>query len=131
MDEDPVKVPPEVLDYVEGDDLEQDTPDHPDHWDEQRWAIESKAGRARELASLAEYGVYLPVPRQQSVGGKYITTRWEEVPKLKQGKWICRSRFVAREFRWKDPGRDDLFGATSSSNTGRILDYLMVKKSLA
>ena len=130
VDEDPVEVPPEVLDYVEADDLEQDTPDHPDHWDEQRWAIESKAGKARELASLAEYGVYLPVPRQQSVGGKYITTRWEEVPKLKQGKWICRSRFVAREFRWKDPGRDDLFGVTSSSNTGRILDYLMVKKSL-
>lgn len=124
----PSRGPAGSFDYVEADDLEQDTPDHPDHWDEQRWATESKAGKARELASLAEYGVYLPVPRQQSFGGKYITTRWEEVPKLKQGKWICRSKFVAREFRWKDPGRDNLFGVTSSSNTGRILDYLMVKK---
>ena len=62
MDEDPVEVPPEAIDYVEEDDFEQTSDDHPGHWDEERWAIESKAGKARELASLAECGVYLPVP---------------------------------------------------------------------
>jgi hypothetical protein len=30
---------------------------------------------------------------------------------------VCRQGI---EFRWKDPGRDDLFGVTSSANTGRI-----------
>ena len=127
-DEPSAEVPPEVWDYIQEEDLEEDTADHPDHWDEDRWAAESQAGKQAELTSLAEYGVYLPVPREQSIGGKYITTRWEEVPKRKQGKLICRSRFVAREFRWKDPARNDLFGVTSSANTGRILDYLLVKK---
>ena len=89
-------------------------------------------GKARELKSLADYKVYVPVPREdlESHGKKFITTRWAEVPKWKQDRWIVRSRFVAREFRWKDPGRDDLFGVTSSANTGRILDYLLTKKSL-
>ena len=34
---------------------------------------------------------------------------------------------MAREFRWKDPGRDDLFGVTTSANTSRILDVLLAK----
>ena len=66
------------------------------------------------------------MPRSEAVG-KYVTTRWEEIPKFKQGKWIIRSRFVAREFRWQQPHRDDIFGVTSSSNTARVLDLLLAK----
>ena len=130
VDEAPAPVPDEAWDLLESDDLVGDPTDHPDTWDEERWGQEMHNGKARELKSLADYQVYVPVPREESHGKKFITTRWEEVPKWKQGRWIVRSRFVAREFRWKDPGRDDLFGVTSSANTGRILDYLLTKKSL-
>ena len=127
LDEPAVQMPEEAWDVLE-DEPTGDSADHPDTWDEQRWELERHRGKAKELKSLSDYGVYSPVPRDQSTGRKFITTRWEEVPKWKQGRWIVRSRFVAREFKWKDPGRDDLFGVTSSANTGRILDYILVKK---
>lgn len=117
----------ECLDF---DEVDCKASEHPDNWTEERWFQESHKGKATELGCLRDYGVYKPVPRAQSVGGKYISTRWEEVPKWKEGKWIVRSRFVAQEFKWKDPGRDDIFGVTSSANTGRILDYLLAKKQL-
>ena len=130
VDEDPEPMPEEAWECLDTDEVDCRTSDHPDNWSEERWLQESLKGKAKELGCLRDYGVYKPVPRAQSAGGKYISTRWEEVPKWKEGKWIVRSRFVAREFKWKDPGRDDIFGVTSSANTGRILDYLVAKKQL-
>ena len=128
MDEDVTPVPDEVLDLLDDVDLSGiKSADHPDNWSEERWHNESLKGKSKELASLEKYQVYVPVLKTVTKGKKYITTRWEEVPKFKDGQWIVRSRFVAREFRWKDPGRDDLFGVTTSANTGRILDVLLPK----
>jgi len=84
-------------------------------------------GKAKELKNLDYYQVYKPAPKKDTKGKKYITTRWEEVPKYKDGQWIVRPRFVAREFKWKDPY--ELFGVTSSANTGRMLDGLLAKGS--
>lgn len=97
VDEAPAPVPDEAWDLLESDDLVGDPTDHPDTWDEERWGQEMHNGKARELKSLADYKVYVPVPREESHGKKFITTRWEEVPKWKQDRWIVRSRFVARE----------------------------------
>ena len=36
---------------------------------------------------------------------------------------------LSPEFKWKDPYRDDLFGVTSSANTGGMLDSLLAKGS--
>ena len=47
--------------------------------------------------------------------------------KFKNGKWGVRSRFVAREFRWQQPNRDDIFSVTSSSNTSRVLRLILAK----
>ena len=127
VDEESFSLPEEAWDWIQSDDTEVIGPDHPDSWSEERWIQESLKGKAKELKCLKEYQVYKAVPREQSKGKKYVSTRWEEVPKWKEGRWVVRSRFVAREFKWKDPDRDDVFGVTSSSNTGRILDYLMVK----
>ena len=128
LDEEHPDIPPEVLETLEETDLSGvKSSDHPDNWSEERWYEESLKGKAKELTSLERYQVYIPVPKQDTKGKKYITTRWEEVPKFKDGQWIVRSRFVAREFRWKDPGRDDLFGVTTSANTSRILDVLLAK----
>lgn len=130
VDEEQVSMPEEAWECLDFDEVDCKASEHPDNWTEQKWLEESYKGKSKELGCLRDYGVYKPVPRAQSVGGKYISTRWEEVPKWKEGKWIVRSRFVAREFKWKDPGRDDIFGVTSSANTGRILDYLLAKKQL-
>ena len=128
VDEDATLVPIETLDLLDDTDLSGvKSTDHPDNWSDERWHKESLKGKAKELASLDKYQVFVPVPKAETKGKKYITTRWEEVPKFKDGQWIVRSRFVAREFRWKDPGRDDLFGVTTSANTGRILDVLLAK----
>ena len=130
VDEEQVSMPEEAWECLDFDEVDCKASEHPDNWTEEKWLKESYKGKSKELGCLRDYGVYKPVPRAQSVGGKYISTRWEEVPKWKEGKWIVRSRFVAREFKWKDPGRDDIFGVTSSANTGRILDYLLAKKQL-
>lgn len=125
VDEDPVELPPDSFEHLALDG-EAPSADHPDTWDEARWQEESAKGKANKLSRLASYGVYKAVLRSEATG-KHVTTRWEEVPKLKSGKWVVRSRFVAREFRWQQPYRDDVFGVTSSSNTARVLDLLLAK----
>ena len=130
VDEEQVSMPEEAWECLDFDEVDCKASEHPDNWTEEKWLEESYKGKSKELGCLRDYGVYKPVPRAQSVGGKYISTRWEEAPKWKEGKWIVRSRFVAREFKWKDPGQDDIFGVTSSANTGRILGYLLAKKQL-
>ena len=125
VDEDPVELPPDSFEHLALDG-EAPSADHPDTWDDARWQEESLKGKAKELSRLASYGVYKAVLRSEATG-KHVTTRWEEVPKLKSGKWVVRSRFVAREFRWQQPYRDDVFGVTSSSNTARVLDLLLAK----
>ena len=110
---------------------EDDTPvsgptDHPDTWTDEKWILESLKGKAKELIRLKHDGVYMGIPRSKAKG-KYVTTRWEEVSKFKNGEWIIRSRFLPREFMWQQPHRDDIFGVTSSSNTSRVLDLLLAK----
>lgn len=43
---------------------------------------QSLKGKAKELSRLKHYGLYIPVPRSEAKG-KHVTTRWEEIPKLK------------------------------------------------
>ena len=127
VDEASPELPEESYIHLEEDvSLNTGLDDHPDTWSDEKWAAESFKGKAKELSRLKHYGVYIPVPRSEA-RGKYVTTRWEEIPKHKDGKWIVRSRFVAREFRWQQPNRDDIFGVTSSSNTSRVLDLLLAK----
>ena len=126
VDDDPIELPEDSYEDL-AEDAGEFGMDHPDHWDDARWEEEPRKGKQKELDRLKTYGVFRPVPRHEAVGYKYVTTRWEEVPKFKQGQWIVRSRFVAREFRWQQPHRDDIFGVTSSSNTSRVLDLLLAK----
>ena len=67
---------PAVLETLEETDLSGvKSSDHPDNWSEERWHEESLKGKAKELASLERYQVYIPVPKQDTQGKKYITTR--------------------------------------------------------
>ena len=62
-------------------------------------AIDPEAVGSGELDNLKYYQVFRPVLRSATKGKKFITTTWEEVPKFKDGQWVVRSHFVAREFR--------------------------------
>jgi len=127
VDEAAPELPEESYIHLGEDDLPASGPTgHPDTWTDEQWISESLKGKAKELSRLKHYGVYVAIPWSQAKG-KYVTTRWEEVPKFKNGEWIIRSRFVAREFKWQQPHRDDIFGVTSSSNTSRVLDLLLAK----
>ena len=92
LDEEHPDIPPEVLETLEETDLSGvKSSDHPDNWSEERWYEESLKGKAKELTPLERYQVYIPVPKQDTKGKKYITTRWEEVPKFKDGQWHVNS----------------------------------------
>ena len=53
-------------------------------------------------------------------GGKKFQSGRKESGSSDPGLWLESS----------SGGRDDIFGVTSSANTGRILDYLLAKKQL-
>eukprot|EP00435_Cladocopium_sp_Y103_P031934 s1307_g8.t1 len=128
LDEATPELPEESYAHLDEDaGVDQGVNGHPDQWSNEKWAEESRKGKAKELSRLVSYGVFTPVRRRSEAKGKYVTTRWEEVPKFKNGEWIVRSRLVAREYRWQQPHRDDIFGVTTSVNTSRVLDFILAK----
>ena len=58
------------------------------------------------------------------LGQKRVTTRWD----LDRRKDGIRARFVEREFKG-DETMYDVFAPSSTPNTGRVIDYLSLKKS--
>ena len=50
------------------------------------------------------------MPRSSVPARQVVTTRWEEKWKGEE----VRSRFVARDYKWREPDRTDLFAATPS-----------------
>jgi len=99
MDEVASELPEESYIHLGEDNIPASGPTgHLDTWTDEKWISESLKGKAKELTRLKHYGVYVAISRSQAKG-KYVTTRWEEVLKFKNGEWIIRSRFVAREFK--------------------------------
>ena len=74
------------------------------------------AARAEEVAYMEERGLWdvVPVPH----GVHPVSVRWVDVVK---GDGSTRSRLVARDFRGKDHGRDDLFAATPPLEAFRMV----------
>ena len=60
-----------------------------------------------------------------------LTTRkvrtWRDKTLNGQRVWLRRSRYVAREFAWLSPDRQDLFSPASSVLTVRLLPCLYMK----
>ena len=67
-----------------------------------------KAGRDRKYANLVFFDVFEAVDRSTVPPRKIISTRKEEKWKGEE----VRSRFVARDYKWREPDRVDLFAAT-------------------
>ncbi|CAK0790198.1 unnamed protein product, partial [Prorocentrum cordatum] len=85
-------------------------------------AVELK-GKREALEVLAHYGVHRDVPRSESGEFKRIRARWE--PQMRGG--ICKWRYVAQEFKWMEQ-RDDVFAASSSAQTSRLVDFVSIKE---
>ena len=86
---------------------------------------EAMEAKLKELDRLAVFGgVHETVDLQDDLGKKRVMTPWH-TDHRKNG---IRARFVAREFKG-DEAMYDAFAPSSTPSTGRIIDYLSVKKS--
>ena len=78
-----------------------------------------------ETARLKQMGVLLPPESVEGMNPKRLSTRyvitWRD--KVLNGKrcWPRRARYVAREYAWLSPERQDLFSPASSNITNRLL----------
>ena len=79
----------------------------------------------KELDRLAELGVYETADLQVALGNKRVQTRSGLDHRERDG---IRARFVAREFKG-DETMYDVFAPSSTPSTGRISDYLRLKKA--
>jgi hypothetical protein len=73
-----------------------------------------KAARAEEVDVIREFGVYTKVPLTQcweETGKAPIDTRWIDINKGDSVTENYRSRFVAKDFKWREV-REDTFAAT-------------------
>ncbi|CAK0815286.1 unnamed protein product, partial [Prorocentrum cordatum] len=80
-------------------------------------------GKREALEVLAHYGVHGDVPRSEGGEFKRIRARWG--PQMRGG--ICKWRYVAQEFKWMEQ-RDDVFAASSSAQTSRLVDFVRIKE---
>ena len=80
-----------------------------------------------EILRLKGLGVLLPASTLPPGGVKRLTTRfvrtWRDKFIGDTRYWLRRSRYVAREFSWLSPDRQDLFSPASCSITNRLLPY--------
>eukprot|EP00435_Cladocopium_sp_Y103_P073996 s178_g46.t1 len=87
-----------------------------------------------ELDRLQAMGFLLPVEslaEHESSSVKKLSTRlvrtWRDKRIRGRRVWLRRSRYVAREYAWVTPQRQDLFSPASSNLTRRLLPILFSK----
>ena len=85
-----------------------------------------------ELQRLEKLGV-LQSPDKVPSSSKVLSTRFVRTWREKHNKeglpvWLRRSRFVAREFSWLEPERENLFSPASGSIISRILPTIFLQR---
>ncbi len=85
-----------------------------------------------EIDRLRDLGVLLPTSAVDGLEAKKLMTRfvrtWRDKVISNQRCWLRRSRYVAREFSWLSPDRQDLFTPASSAITNRLLPYCFLHR---
>ncbi|CAJ1393691.1 unnamed protein product, partial [Effrenium voratum] len=96
-------------------------------------AIDDLAKRM-EVDRLMTMGVLKPISKQEAqelglrtLSTKFVTT-WRPKQRDQVPKFMRRARFVAREFHWDDPHRQQLFAPATSSLVIRLLPALFQHK---
>ncbi len=85
---------------------------------------EVKKARGEEIEYMVNRGIWSQVPIGMcwDLTGKGPTSvRWVDVNKAGEGGMEVRCRLVARDFKGRDTGRDDLFAATPPLEAKRML----------
>ena len=106
------------------------TDDKEPELDERLLADLDEIAKQVEIARLKALGVLLPPEHVGSVNPKHLSTRfvitWRD--KVINGRhvWLRRARYVAREYAWLSPERQDLFSPASSSITSRLLPAIFL-----
>ena len=86
-----------------------------------------------EIARLQQQGVLIP-PEQvegddvKTLSAKFVRS-WRQKERRGARCWLRRSRYVAREFAWLTPEREDLFSPASSAVVSRLLPYCYLKRA--
>ena len=85
-----------------------------------------------EIARLQQQGVLIP-PEQVEGDDLRRSTKfvrsWRQKERRGARCWLRRSRYVAREFAWLTPEREDLFSPASSAVVSRLLPYSYLKRA--
>jgi len=95
---------------------------------------DSELSKLDALDRLQAMGVLLPddsLAEHEFVNVKKLSTRmvrtWRDKRIGGRRVWLRRSRYVAREYAWMTPERQDLFSPASSNLTVRLLLILFLK----
>ena len=83
----------------------------------------------KEVDRLLEMGV-LKKGKKSELTPEYkeLSTTSVQDWRHRNGSWLRRSRLVAREYKWEDPTRQDLFSAATSSSQTKLLAALMMSE---
>ena len=83
-----------------------------------------------EISRLKDLGVLLPPETLDGQCPKRLSTRfvttWRDKTINGCRKWLRRARYVAREYAWLTPERQDLFSPASSNVTCRLLPSMFL-----
>eukprot|EP00434_Breviolum_minutum_P036168 symbB.v1.2.032038.t1/scaffold3793.1/size50245/2 len=108
------------------DDVEEDIIEAEEEVDEMAWidheitAEEELAGKKKELDKMDSMETYEPVPTSETAGKKILDSTWV-VTRKEDGTVKCR--YCLREFK-KSSWRDDVYAASTTSATARVIDVL-------
>ena len=70
------------------------------------------------------------VAKAKLLSTKFVVNTWRVKPSPEDSAvdaWMCRSRFVGREFAWLEPDREQLFSPASNQLLVRILPSLQMR----
>ena len=86
-----------------------------------------------EIARLRQQGVLIAPEELETQEVKRLSTKfvrsWREKQRSGVKCWLRRSRYVAREFAWLTPDREDLFSPASSALVSRRLPYCYLNRA--
>lgn len=89
-----------------------------------------KVAEEVEISRLKDLGVLVPPETLDGRSPKRLSTRfvttWRDKTIDGTRKWLRRARYVAREYAWLTPERQDLFSLASSNVTCRLLPAMFL-----
>jgi len=84
----------------------------------------SEAKLTHITETLDHYAVYQVYPAKELTGKKVVDTRWV-ITRNPNGS--LKARLTGRDYKWREPGREDVHAAMSQPHNARLVDFLALK----